>query len=188
MNVSPEVLNARRERQATLKAEYLTDPHRALVTYKVQGVVDVPAANVRIETGRGPSLLAGLHPAAGGEPGTACAAEILLEALTACAGITFAAVANATRLPLTHVLLRVEGDVDFRGTLGVDRSVPVGMTAIRLVFHLPHGVVLNESQTNRLLQGTDRYCVVRRSLDPALPVDLQIVIDPIETAQPIASV
>ena len=178
MNNLPKYSDAqreqRRERQAALKTVYRVQPAEAFKVYRVTAEIDVPAQIVRMETGHGPTVEAGLHPLAGGEPGTTCAAEMLLEALAGCVGITFSAVAGAMRLPLQNVSLTVEGDVDFRGTLGIDRTVPVGLLAIRMVFSLPSASMLDDAQQTRLKETTDRYCVVRQSLNPAIPVELRL--------------
>jgi uncharacterized OsmC-like protein len=146
--------------QAPLKARYRERPETASVTLRAQGRV---GENIRckIETGKA-RVEAGLHPATGGDGNSACSADMLLEALVGCAGVTLHAVATALGIPLRDATIRAEGDLDFRGTLGVSKEVPVGFTEIRLNFDLDTDA--SEEQLAALLRLTERYCVVYQTL------------------------
>src|SRR5690242_21526720 len=126
---------ALRELQMPLKARYKEEPASALITLRAEGEVGQDSLSCKVETGRA-LVEAGLHPATGGTGLQACSGDMLLQALVACAGVTLRAVANALGLPLEGGTVRAEGDLDFRGTLGVSRDAPVGFRAIRLTFEL----------------------------------------------------
>lgn len=147
--------------QAPLKQRYRDDPAAALATIEARGVLDVPHVACRIESARGETL-AGLHPLAGGDGSYACSAEMLLEALVGCAGTTLCAVATALSLPLTGGRITATAEMDFRGTLGVDRAAPVGLTSIHLHFQLD--ATASRDQLDKLVQLTERYCVVLQTL------------------------
>src|SRR4051812_37496171 len=127
--------NTLRELQAPLKAKYRDTPDAAVVTLKAQGDLAEGAIACKVETGRA-LIEAGLHPATGGSGLEACSGDMLLEALVACSGVTLKAVATALEIPLRHGTVKAEGDLDFRGTLGVDKGAPVGFRDIRLAFEL----------------------------------------------------
>jgi len=150
-----------REMQAPLKAKYRDDPDAAVVTLKAEGDLSGEGIACRVETGRA-LVEAGLHPATGGSGLQACSGDMLLEALVACAGVTLRAVATALEFRLAGGRVRAEGDLDFRGTLGVARTAPVGFRDIRLAFDL----VTDEPQDriDTLLKLTERYCVVLQTL------------------------
>src|SRR5436189_1318682 len=149
-----------RSSQATLKAQYHEQPEKGLVTLRAEGRVG-DNITCRIETGKA-RVAAGLHPATGGDGESACSADMLLEALVGCAGVTLNAVAPALNLPLRGSTIRAEGDLDFRGTLGVSKDVPVGFKEIRLNFDLDTDA--SEEQLATLLRLTERYCVVYQTL------------------------
>ncbi len=147
--------------QAPLKARYREVPTEALITLRAAGELGDADVACRVETGRA-LVEAGLHPATGGDGSLACSGDMLLQALVACAGVTLKAVATALDFPLKGGRVSAEGDLDFRGTLGVDREAPVGFKAIRLRFDLDADA--SEEQITRLLQLTERYCVVYQTL------------------------
>lgn len=155
--------------QAPLKERYRETPDAALITLHAQGRVG-EGVSCRVETGKA-LVLAGLHPATGGTGQAACSGDMLLEALVACAGVTLSAVATALGIELRDASLRAEGDLDFRGTLGVSKEVPVGFQNIRLQFTLDTDA--SEEQLATLLRLTERYCVVYQTLahPPALMVN-----------------
>jgi uncharacterized OsmC-like protein len=150
-----------RELQAPLKARYREAPAEALLTLSAEGELDDANVVCRVETGRA-LVEAGLHPATGGDGLSACSGDMLLQALVACAGVTLKAVATAIGVPLRGGTVRAEGDLDFRGTLGVDREAPVGFREIRLRFDLDADAP--PEQLEKLLQLTERYCVVYQTL------------------------
>ena len=154
--------------QAPLKDRYRESPQAALITLRAQGRVG-EGVSCKIETGKG-LVTAGLHPATGGSGQAACSGDMLLEALVACAGVTLNAVATALGIALRDATLEAEGDLDFRGTLGVAKEVPVGFQNIRLRFNLDTDA--SEEQLATLLRLTERYCVVYQTLahPPALSV------------------
>jgi uncharacterized OsmC-like protein len=157
---------ALRTLQAPLKDKYREAPEAAVVTLKAEGRIG-EGVTCRLETGKA-LLEAGLHPATGG-PGTqACSGDLLLEALVACAGVTLNAVATALGLALRDAVVRAEGDLDFRGTLGVAKDAPVGFRAIRLTFDIDGD--LTEEQRATLMRLTERYCVVYQTLRAAPPI------------------
>jgi uncharacterized OsmC-like protein len=147
--------------QAPLKQQYRDDPGRAVVTLKASGRLDGAGVSCRVETGRA-IVEAGLHPATGGTGLQACSGDMLLEALAACAGVTLRAVASALEIPVRDGTVHAEGDLDFRGTLGVSKDVPVGFQRIRLRFELDTSA--SQEQLDTLLKLTERYCVVLQTL------------------------
>ena len=146
--------------QAPLKERYREAPEAALVTLRAQGRIG-EGVSCKIETGRA-LLVAGLHPATGGSGQAACSGDMLLEALVACAGVTLNAVATALGIELRDASLTAEGDLDFRGTLGVAMDAPVGFQSIRLQFTLDTDA--SEEELATLLRLTERYCVVYQTL------------------------
>ncbi len=152
-----------RARQAPLKDQYRADPASALATLRVTGTLDFDRVACLIETGHGPLVAAGLHPRTGGDGTFKCSADMLLEALIGCAGVTLCAVATAMKLPITAGTITAEGDLDFRGTLGVARDVPIGFLAIRILIDLQ--TTAADDQLTKLAQLTERYCVVAQSLN-----------------------
>src|SRR5215472_4603893 len=163
---------ALREMQAPLKAKYRDDPNAAVVTLHARGDVSEGGIACKVETGRA-LVEAGLHPATGGNGLEACSGDMLLEALVACAGVTLKAVATALEIDLRGGVVRAEGDLDFRGTLGVDREAPVGFRAVRLTFELDTDEPEDRLQT--LLRLTERYCVVLQTLKKAPEIQASIV-------------
>jgi uncharacterized OsmC-like protein len=158
-----------RSLQAPLKAQYRERPDSALVTLRAEGRVG-KNVTCRIETGKA-RVKAGLHPATGGDGLSACSADMLLEALVGCAGVTLSAVATALRIPLRDATIRAEGDLDFRGTLGVSKDVPIGFKQIRLNFDLDTDA--SEDQIATLIRLTERYCVVYQTLSH--PADISVL-------------
>jgi len=152
---------ALRELQAPLKARYRDDPGAALVTLRAEGELADGAIACKVETGRA-LVEAGLHPATGGSGLAACSGDMLLEALVACAGVTLKAVATALEFRLAGGTVKAEGDLDFRGTLGVERAAPVGFRSIRLAFVLDTDEP--QDRIDSLLKLTERYCVVLQTL------------------------
>src|SRR5512134_4137358 len=154
--------------QAPLKARYCDDPGAALITLRAQGRIGEGVA-CKVETGKA-LVTAGLHPATGGDGLSACSGDMLLEALVACAGVTLRAVATAIGVELRDATVRAEGDLDFRGTLGVAKDTPVGFRDIRLRFEL--NTDATPEQLDTLLRLTERYCVVYQTLrqPPAIEV------------------
>ena len=162
--------NELRALQAPLKQRYREEPGAALITLTASGTLDSTAIACRVETGRA-LVEAGLHPATGGSGLQACSGDMLLEALVACAGVTLRAVATALEIPIRSGRLRAEGDLDFRGTLGVVKDVPVGFQAIRLRVELDTDA--GPEQLERLLSLTERYCVVLQTLRNPPELSLQ---------------
>lgn len=146
--------------QAPLKAQYRDVPETAVITLKAEGRIG-DNVSCSVETGRA-LVEAGLHPATGGSGMQACSGDMLLQALVACAGVTLNAVATALGLPLRGAMVKAEGDLDFRGTLGVDKTAPVGFRDIRLSFELDGD--LDAEQRAQLQKLTERYCVVYQTL------------------------
>ena len=146
--------------RARLKERYRDEPDAALVTLSAEGSLG-DGVSCSVQTGRALAE-AGLHPATGGDGTLLCSGDMLLEALVACAGVTLRAVATSLELPVTTGRVRAEGDLDFRGTLGVDRDAPVGFSAIRLSFELDGD--LDPEQLALLQKLTERYCVVYQTL------------------------
>jgi uncharacterized OsmC-like protein len=152
--------------QAPIKERYRQDPHAALITLRAQGRIGEGIA-CRVETGRA-LVEAGLHPATGGSGLQACSGDMLLEALVACAGVTLKAVATALGVSLKDAKLTAEGDLDVRGTLGVAKDAPVGFREIRLRFDLDTDAPAE--QKKKLIELTERYCVVLQTLRQGPPV------------------
>jgi uncharacterized OsmC-like protein len=154
--------------QAPLKEGYREAPDTALVTLRAHGRID-EGLTCKVETAQA-LVQAGLHPATGGDGRSACSGDMLLEALAACAGVTLSAVATALGIELRDAAIQAEGDLDFRGTLGVAKEVPVGFQNIRLQFTVDTDA--SEEQLDTLLRLTERYCVVYQTLarPPALAV------------------
>lgn len=164
--------------QAPLKDKYKDAPESAVVTLKAKGALDDTGIACKVDTGRA-LVEAGLHPATGG-PGTqACSGDMLLEALVACAGVTLKAVATALEFNLRGGTVSAEGDLDFRGTLGVSKEAPVGFRNIRLRFDLDTDEPQERIAT--LTKLTERYCVVYQTLANPPPLDLAIKTDAGET-------
>ncbi|HEX3863302.1 MAG TPA: OsmC family protein [Stellaceae bacterium] len=163
---------ALRDLQAPLKSKYRDAPTTALVTLKAHGDLAEGAIACKVDTGRA-LVEAGLHPATGGSGLEACSGDMLLEALVACAGVTVKAVATALEFNLRGGQVRAEGDLDFRGTLGVDRAAPVGFAAIRLAFDLDTDEPQDRIDT--LLKLTERYCVVLQTLRGQPPIAAAII-------------
>lgn len=163
---------ALRTMQAPLKDRYRADPDAAVVTLKAEGTLEGGVA-CKVETGRALAV-AGLHPATGGSGLELCSGDMLLEALVACAGVTLKAVATALAIPIRSGRVRAEGDLDFRGTLGVDKAAPVGFRSVRLAFALESDA--SPEQLDQLLKLTERYCVVFQTLNhkPDLSVHLNV--------------
>ena len=157
--------------QAPIKERYRGDARAGLITLKANGALDSEAIACKIETGRALAV-AGLHPATGGSGAELCSGDMLLEALVACAGVTLKAVATSIGIELRSGKVTAEGDLDFRGTLGVDKQAAVGFTGIRLKFALDTDAPQAELDT--LLKLTERYCVVLQTLkrSPAIEAEL----------------
>ncbi len=162
-----------RELQAPLKEKYRADPTAALITLRAEGQLG-EGVTCRVETARGIAQ-AGLHPATGGSGLELCSGDMLLQALAACAGVTLNAVATALGVPVASGRVIAEGDLDFRGTLGIDKTAPVGFREIRLRFVLATEAA--PEQLKRLLELTERYCVVYQTLrgSPTLGVSVERV-------------
>ncbi|MDB5242461.1 MAG: hypothetical protein JWP57_3086 [Spirosoma sp.] len=158
--------------QAPLKQQYQSDPNTALVTLRAEGRLG-DQVSCSINTGRA-LVEAGLHPATGGTGELACSGDMLLEALVACAGVTLKAVATAIGVIVRQGSVLVEGDLDFRGTLGVAKDAPVGFRAIRLTFNLDTDATTEQVET--LIKLTKRYCVIYQTLQqpPALALGIQL--------------
>ncbi len=151
---------ALKARQAPFKQRYRDEPEAATITLKAEGRVG-EGVSCSVQTQKA-LIEAGLHPATGGSGTQACSGDMLLEALVACAGVTLGAVATAFGVDLKDARVRAEGDLDFRGTLGVDKAAPVGFKAIRLAFDLDTDA--DPATVERLLTLTERYCVVLQTL------------------------
>ncbi|MFP6729924.1 MAG: OsmC family protein [Alphaproteobacteria bacterium] len=147
--------------QAPFKEQYKQDPDAAVITLKAVGTLGEEGVTCSVETGKA-LVEAGLHPATGGDGLSACSGDMLLQALAACAGVTLRAVATALDIPVNGGAVHAEGDLDFRGTLGVDREAAVGFTDIRLRFDLDSSA--SEEQLATLFKLTERYCVVYQTL------------------------
>jgi uncharacterized OsmC-like protein len=143
-----------------------------MVTLSAEGSIDDVAIACKVETGRA-LVTAGLHPATGGTGLEACSGDMLLEALVACAGVTLKAVATAIGVELRHAQMRAEGDLDFRGTLGVDRDAPVGFQDIRLIIKVDSDAP--QEKLDQLLKLTERYCVVLQTLRAAPPITASVL-------------
>jgi uncharacterized OsmC-like protein len=158
--------------QAPLKELYRADPARAVVTLRADGQLDDTGISCRVETGRA-LVEAGLHPATGGTGLQACSGDLLLQALVACAGVTLRAVATSLGIPVAGGHICAEGDLDFRGTLGVSKEARVGFSDIRLRFELE--TTATEEQLATLLKLTERYCVVLQTLRASPQVAVEMV-------------
>jgi uncharacterized OsmC-like protein len=159
--------------QAPLKERYREEPGAALVTLRASGELDGADVACSVDTGRA-LVAAGLHPATGGDGSLACSGDMLLQALVACAGVTLRSVATSLQLAVGGTV-RAEGDLDFRGTLGVDREAPVGFREIRLRFEL--STTADDEQLATLMRLTERYCVVYQTLRGGVPVSVSTAVD-----------
>ncbi len=176
MNVTTEkIMNAAelRNLQAPLKDKYKSAPGAALITLKAQGELDALGIACKVDTGRA-IVEAGLHPATGGDGSQACSGDMLLEALVACAGVTLKAVATALGIEIRRGVVRAEGDLDFRGTLGVDKEAPVGFRDIRLFFDLDTDADAEQRATLKKL--TERYCVIYQTLKRPPTVEAELLV------------
>jgi uncharacterized OsmC-like protein len=147
--------------QQPLKDAYRKDPRQAMITLSARGELGAESISCSVATGQAMAV-AGLHPATGGDGSLVCSGDMLLQALVACAGVTLRAVATSLRIPITAGTVSAEGDLDFRGTLGVNKDAPVGFTAIRLSFDLDTDAT--DAELDTLLTQTERYCVVYQTL------------------------
>ncbi len=157
--------------QAPIKERYKSDPDAALITLKAKGSLDDANIACKVETGRALAT-AGLHPATGGSGIELCSGDMLLEALVACAGVTLKAVSTALAIPLKSATVSAEGDLDFRGTLGVAKDAPVGFREIRLRFDVDTDAP--QDKLDQLLKLTERYCVVYQTIAKGPPVDVAL--------------
>jgi uncharacterized OsmC-like protein len=157
--------------QAPIKERYKADPNAGLITLKAKGALDDSNIACKVETGRALAV-AGLHPATGGSGLELCSGDMLLEALVACAGVTLKAVATALDIPLRSGTVSAEGDLDFRGTLGVAKDAPVGFAQIRLRFDLD--TAAPQDKLEQLLNLTERYCVVYQTIRGGPPVEISL--------------
>jgi uncharacterized OsmC-like protein len=157
--------------QAPIKERYKADPKAGLITLKATGALDDTNIACKVETGRALAV-AGLHPATGGSGLELCSGDMLLEALVACAGVTLKAVATALDIPLRSGTVSAEGDLDFRGTLGVAKDAPVGFAQIRLRFDLDTDAPADK--LDQLLKLTERYCVVYQTIRSGPPVAISL--------------
>jgi uncharacterized OsmC-like protein len=162
---------ALRAMQAPLKDRYKSDPKSAYITLKAKGALDDTNIACKVETGRALAV-AGLHPATGGSGMELCSGDMLLEALVACAGVTLKAVATGLDIPLKSGHVSAEGDLDFRGTLGVDKTAPVGFAQIRLRFDVD--TEAPQEKLDQLLKLTERYCVVYQTIKSGPPVEVSL--------------
>ncbi|HEY5217250.1 MAG TPA: OsmC family protein [Pseudolabrys sp.] len=163
--------NELRAIQAPIKDRYKSEPKAAFITLKAKGTLDDSNIACKVETGRALAV-AGLHPATGGSGLGLCSGDMLLEALVACAGVTIKAVATALDIPLRSGKVSAEGDLDFRGTLGVAKDAPVGFAQIRLRFDLDTDAP--QDKLDQLLKLTERYCVVYQTIKSGPPVDVNL--------------
>ena len=164
-------VTALRALQAPLKDKYREAPDTAVITLRAKGELDDQHIACKVETGRAIAL-AGLHPATGGSGAELCSGDMLLEALVACAGVTLKAVATALEIDVRDGTVTAEGDLDFRGTLGIDKDAPVGFRAVRLRFSLDTDA--DPDRLASLLKLTERYCVVYQSLRQPVPVTTEL--------------
>ena len=162
---------ALRAMQAPLKERYRNEPEAAVVTLRARGMLDDVSIACKLETGRALAT-AGLHPATGGSGLELCSGDMLLEALVACAGVTVKAVATALSIPLKAGTVTAEGELDFRGTLGVAKDAPVSFREIRLRFDLDTDAP--QDKLDQLLKLTERYCVVYQTIRNGPPVDVTL--------------
>src|SRR5215510_3780949 len=157
--------------QAPIKERYKRDPAAGRVTLRAQGALDDSRVACKVETGRALAV-AGLHPATGGSGLELCSGDMLLEALVACAGVTLKAVSTALEIPLKAANVSAEGDLDFRGTLGVAKDAPVGFAQIRLTFDVDTDAP--QEKLVQLLKLTERYCVVYQTIKQGPPVEVRL--------------
>jgi uncharacterized OsmC-like protein len=157
--------------QAPIKERYRANAEQAQITLTAQGTLDESRIACNVATGRALAL-AGLHPATGGSGLELCSGDMLLESLVACAGVTLKAVATALEIPLRSGTVSVEGDLDFRGTLGVVKDAPVGFAAIRLAFVVDSDAP--QEKLDQLIKLTERYCVVYQTLRGGVPMELRL--------------
>ena len=157
--------------QAPIKERYKSDPSAAVITLKAKGSIDSDGIACKVETGRALAM-AGLHPATGGSGLELCSGDMLLEALVACAGVTLKSVATAVEVPLKAGHVIAEGDLDFRGTLGVAKDAPVGFAQIRLRFEVETDAP--QEKLDQLLKLTERYCVVYQTLKIGPPIEVKL--------------
>ena len=160
-----------RAMQAPIKDKYKSDAGAALITLKAKGTLDDHNIACKVETGRALAV-AGLHPATGGSGLELCSGDMLLEALVACAGVTLKAVATALDIPLKSGKVSAEGDLDFRGTLGVAKDAPVGFRDVRLTFDVETDAP--QDKLDQLLKLTERYCVVYQTLKSGPPIEVKL--------------
>ena len=163
---------ALRAMQAPLKSKYKDDDKAAFLTLRATGAIDESKIACKIETGRAIAE-AGLHPLTGGTGAELCSGDMLLEALVACAGVTLKAVSTALEIPLRGAEVSAEGDLDFRGTLGVAKDAPVGFAEIRLRFAVDTDA--EQEKLDQLLKLTERYCVVYQTIRNGPKVDVSLV-------------
>ena len=163
--------NALRAMQAPIKDRYKNDPPAAVVTLRARGSLDDAHIACKVETGRALAV-AGLHPATGGSGLELCSGDMLLEALVACAGVTLKAVATALDIKLKAAAVSAEGDLDFRGTLGVAKDAPVGFAQIRLHFDIDTDAA--QDKLDQLIKLTERYCVVYQTIRSGPPVAINL--------------
>lgn len=157
--------------QAPLKAKYKDDPASARCAISIRGVLDGDDVRCRVLSPRG-EIVAGLHPATGGDGSLACSADMLLEAFVGCAGVTMKAVATALGISLTSATIIATADLDFRGTLGVAKDAPVGLTNVRLSFDVKSDAP--REQVDKLVQLTERYCVIYQTLKNPPTVSVEV--------------
>jgi len=162
---------ALRAMQAPIKDRYKNEPQAAFITLKARGSLDDQNIACKVETGRALAV-AGLHPATGGSGMELCSGDMLLEALVACAGVTLKAVSTALEIPLKGANVSAEGDLDFRGTLGVAKDAPVGFAQIRLTFDVDTDAP--QEKLDQLLKLTERYCVVYQTIKSGPPVEVKL--------------
>ena len=163
--------DALRALQAPIKDKYRSTPDAAVITLKAKGSIDESKIACNVETGRAIAA-AGLHPAGGGTGAELCSGDMLLEALVACAGVTLKAVATALEIPLKAGVVRAEGDLDFRGTLGVAKDAPVGFRDIRLYFDLDTDAP--QEKIDQLVKLSERYCVIFQTLAKPPKLELKV--------------
>jgi uncharacterized OsmC-like protein len=173
MRETPVDSDGLRAVQEPLKDAYRQDPGQAVVTLRARGELGNEGISCSVDTGRALAV-AGLHPATGGDGSLLCSGDMLLEALVACAGVTLRAVATSLGIAVTGGTVHAEGDLDFRGTLAVDREAPVGFTSIRLSFQLDSEA--SEEQIATLLRLTERYCVVYQTLAHPIAVSVSAAV------------
>ena len=163
--------NELRAMQAPIKEKYKADPNAAVVTLRAKGTLDDTNISCKVETGRALNA-AGLHPATGGSGLELCSGDMLLEALVACAGVTLKAVATALDIPMKSGRVSAEGELDFRGTLGVAKDAAVGFREIRLRFDLDTDAP--QDRLDQLLKLTERYCVVYQTIKAGPPIEVKL--------------